>query len=84
MFSCHAIELITNEACPFLRKPRLAAEVEQPTDVQAGLVAMVIGTCQTTEGIYHLSSAKHHVACHGKNGIETVVKQFLTHTSDKT
>ena len=84
MFSCYPIELITNETCPFLRKPRLAAEVEQPADMQAGLVAVIIGACQTTEGIYHLSSAKHHVACHGKNGIETMVEQVLTHTSDKT
>ena len=83
MFSVGSVELVANQAHPFLSQVRFAGEIEEPGLMEAGLVAVVVGAVDAGEGVSGLAAAEDALAGFGENAVQTVVEDILSQAGNQ-
>ena len=69
-----AVELIADGPDPFLGKPGLAGEVEEPGDVEIGLIAVVVHSGDAGEGVDYRAAAEDIGPGDGEDAVQAGVE----------
>ncbi len=74
MFTVCPVEFVADKPYPFLGKPRLPGEIEQPGNVQARLVAMVVRALKTGKCVCDFSTSENRLARLCKDSVQTLIE----------
>ena len=84
MNTVRSIELVQNGTYPFLGQRRTSCLVEQPRDMEARLVAMIIQSLQTGKGSDFCATAEDQLTGNSKDTVETLIENIGSDFADQT